>query len=139
MNAIAKTLGEGNGAAPLGKILSLSRKRTRWRIFRGEIWRDAERASAELESGRCESMADAAANIRQRMTNSGHRLPPRTVSAPLLLKGLEFDHVVIPNAEHFATENHAQAKLFYLAISRATRWLTIASANRFLQLPKPMI
>lgn len=139
MNAMAKTLGDGNGAASLGKILNLSRKRPRWRIFRGEIWRDAERASAELESGRCESMAEAAANIRQRMTNSGRRLPTRTVSTPLLLKGLEFDHVVIPNAEHFATEDHAQAKLFYVAISRATRSLTIASANRFLRLPKPAI
>jgi len=138
MNAIAKTLGDGNGAASLRKLFGLARKRPRWKIFRGEIWRDAERAIAELESGRCETMAEAAANIRQRMTNSGRRLPLRTVSTPLLLKGLEFDHVMIPNAAHFASEDTAQAKLFYVAISRATRSLTIASPNRILKLPKPI-
>jgi AAA domain/UvrD-like helicase C-terminal domain len=139
MNAIAKTLGEGNGAGSLRKIFALSRKRPRWRIFRGEIWRDAERAIAELDSERCETMSEAAANIRQRMTNSGRRLPTRTVSTPLLLKGLEFDHVMIPNAAHFANEDSAQAKLFYVAISRATKSLTVASSNRFLKLPKPLL
>jgi DNA helicase-2/ATP-dependent DNA helicase PcrA len=84
-------------------------------------------------------MAEATANIRQRMTNSGRRLPTRTVSTPLLLKGLEFDHVVIPNAAHFANEDTAQAKLFYVAISRATRSLTIASSNRLLKFPKPKV
>lgn len=139
MNAVAKTLGEGNGAASLRKLFGLARKRPRWRIFRGEIWRDAERAFAELESGRCETMVEATASIRQRMTNSGRRLPIRTVSTPLLLKGMEFDHVMIPNASHFANEDSAQAKLFYVAISRATRSLTIASADRILRLPKPLI
>lgn len=139
MNAIAKTLGDGNGAASLRKIFALARKRPRWRLFRGEMWRDAERAIAELESERCETMSEATANIRQRMTNSGRRLPLRTVSTPLLLKGLEFDHVVIPNATHFANEDSAQAKLFYVAISRATRSLTIASSNPLLKLPKPLL
>ena len=137
MNTIAKTLGDGLGATALRKIFGLARKRPRWRIFRGEIWRDAERAIAELESGRCETMGEAAASIRQRMTNSGRRMPTRTVSTPLLLKGLEFDHVIIPNVAHFAQEDSAQAKLFYVAISRATRSLTIASSERILRLPKP--
>jgi len=137
MNAIAKTLGDGNGAASLRKLFGLARKRRRWKIFRGEIWRDAERAISELELGRCETMTEATAKIRQRMTNSGRRLPLRTVSTPLLLKGLEFDHVVIPNAAHFGNEDTAQAKLFYVAISRATRSLTVASSNRILKLPKP--
>jgi hypothetical protein len=138
MNTIAKTLGDGDGAASLRKLFGLARKRPRWKIFRGEIWRDAERVIAELESGRCETMVEATASIRQRMTNSGRRLPLRTVSTPLLLKGLEFDHVVIPNAAHFESEDTAQAKLFYVAISRATRSLTIASSNRILKLPKPL-
>ena len=61
----------------------------------------------------------------------------RTVSTPLLLKGLEFDHVVIPDATHFGNERQAQAKLFYDAISRATRTLTIASSQRFVQFNAP--
>ena len=84
-------------------------------------------------------MAAATLSIRQRVSNSGRRLPKRTVSTPLLLKGLEFDHVVIPDATHFANERQAQAKLFYVAISRATRSLTISSPERFIQLPVPSV
>jgi len=55
------------------------------------------------------------------------------------LKGLEFDHVAIPDATHFARERQAQAKLFYVAISRATRSLTISSSERFIRLPVPNV
>lgn len=82
-------------------------------------------------------MVEAAGKIRQRVNNSGRMLPIRTISTPLLLKGLEFDHVIIPDAGHFKKESMAQAKLFYVAISRATRSLTISSSNRWLSLPIP--
>jgi DNA helicase IV len=78
-----------------------------------------------------------AANIRRRTSVTGRRLPKRTVSTPLLLKGLEFDHVVIPDASAFQREQQAQAKLFYVAISRATRSLTIAAPSRWLRFPVP--
>lgn len=139
MNRVAREMGEGTGVDAARQLFSLARKRPRWRLFRGEIWRDAERAIAEIESGRSENMVEAAGRIRQRLTNSGRKLPTRTVSTPLLLKGLEFDHVVIPDATHFNGERFAQAKLFYVAISRATRSLTIASSERFVRFPVPQI
>ena len=37
----------------------------------------------------------------------------------ILAAGLEFNHVVIPDAAHFTKETFAAAKLFYVAISRA--------------------
>jgi len=52
-------------------------------------------------------------------------------STPLLLKGLEFDHVVIPDTSHFSRATLAQAKLFYVAISRATQSLTISALESF--------
>jgi DNA helicase IV len=55
------------------------------------------------------------------------------------LKGLEFDHVVVPDAPHFGRESKAQAKLFYVAISRATRSLTITAPERFLRLQAPRL
>jgi DNA helicase-2/ATP-dependent DNA helicase PcrA len=82
-------------------------------------------------------MMEATLSVRQRASVTGRRLPKRTVSTPLLLKGLEFDHVVIPNAIHFTRERLAQAKLFYVAISRATQSLTISSPERFVQFPVP--
>lgn len=137
LNAAARRLGDGTGAEAAVTLFAMSRKRPRWKLFRGELWRDAERAMGEVSAGRAADMATATASIRQRVSNSGRKLPKRTVSTPLLLKGLEFDHVVIPDATHFAKERQAQAKLFYVAISRATRSLTISSSQRFIQLPPP--
>lgn len=135
LNAAARRLGDGNGAEAAAELFAVSRKRPRWRLFRGELWRDAERAIGAVAAGRAATMATATASIRQRVSNTGRKLPKRTVSTPLLLKGLEFDHVVIPDATHFAVERQAQAKLFYVAISRATRSLTISSSQRVIKLP----
>lgn len=118
-------------------IFSLSRKHPRWRLFRGELWRDANRALSELISGRASSFSDAVSSICQRAHLTGRATHKRTISTPLLLKGLEFDHVLIPDATHFLKESNAQAKLFYVAISRATRSLTITAPERFIQFPVP--
>jgi len=80
-------------------------------------------------------MRDAAETIRNRSNNVGRNLPRRTVSTPLLLKGLEFRDVKVPYAPHFFNENSAQAKLFYVAISRATQSLSIGAPERILKLP----
>ena len=133
----AQNLDIGNGAAAALQLMTAVRKCDDWKIYRAELWRDAERAVAEVASGRAENMMRASEVIRQRISVSGRRLPKRTVSTPLLLKGLEFDHVVIPDASHFMKESRAQAKLFYVAISRATQSLTISAPNRWLKLPTP--
>lgn len=132
-------LSEGNGAAAAIEIMMLSRRLPFWKLYRGELWRDAEKSAIEMTMGRADCMLTATTNIRQRISKAGRKLPKRTVSTPLLLKGLEFDHVVIPDARHFALETRAQAKLFYVAISRATHSLTISSSDRWLQLPVPAI
>lgn len=132
---LAAALDDDNGAGAAVRILPLARKHPRWKLYRGELWRDAERAAAEVAAGRADSMTAAVDNIRRRTSAIGRRLPKRTVSTPLLLKGLEFDHVVIPDASAFERESQAQAKLFYVAISRATRSLTIASPRRWLYFP----
>jgi hypothetical protein len=137
MREVADTLGADTGVYAAAQLLALARKHSKWKLYRNELWRDAERTVAELAAGRAETMVDAAARIRQRASITGRRLPKRTVSTPLLLKGLEFDHVVIPDATHFVRERQAQAKLFYVAISRATKTLTIASSERYLQFPTP--
>jgi superfamily I DNA/RNA helicase len=138
LNEIKVGLADGCGAEAAARFLGLFRNRDRWKLYRSELWRDAERAVNEIVSGRAETMTDAAGRIRQRVSNSGRKLPIRTVSTPLLLKGLEFDHVVVPDATHFVNENKAQAKLFYVAISRATSTLTISSSCQILKFPVPL-
>ncbi|PKB13828.1 UvrD-helicase domain-containing protein [Janthinobacterium sp. 64] len=139
MGLVAADLGGKAGALAAHRLFAIAKMRPNWRLFRREIWRDGEKAIAELGAERVKSMTEAAASIRQRVTNSGRKMPLRTVSTPLLLKGLEFDHVVIPNAAHFLGERSANAKLFYVAISRATQTLTISASNRLIVFPKPQI
>lgn len=139
MGALANFLAGDGGAAAACSLFAIARRRPCWRLFRREVWRDAERALSELSAGRATSMAEAAARVRQRAANSGRHMSARTVSTPLLLKGLEFDHVIIPNAAHFQNEQHANAKLFYVAISRATRTLTISSPQPLIRFPAARI
>jgi len=118
-------------------MVSLSREPSGNRVFRSELWKDASRALNELAAGRYETLREAAVAVRQRVSNSGRAPQKRTVSTPLLLKGLEFDHVIIPDASHYVRERQAQAKLFYVAISRATRSLTITSPHPTVQFGVP--
>lgn len=130
----------GLDAASAGATaLALVRKRSRYRVYRNELWRDVERAIGDVAVGRYDSMTEAADGVRHRTSMVGRKLPRRTVSTPLLLKGLEFDHVVIPDATHFVGEQLAQAKLFYVAISRATCSLTITSREQRVQFSVPSL
>ena len=137
LRMLVPQLGEANGASVAVSIMSTIRKHPTYKLYRAELLRDAERALAELEAGRSATLSQAAEVIRQRTSMLGRNLPRRTVATPLLLKGLEFDHVVIPDATHFSRERLAQGKLFYVAISRATKSLTIASSSRELRFPVP--
>jgi DNA helicase-2/ATP-dependent DNA helicase PcrA len=119
------------------KYIEEVRRHSRARTFRGELLKDAARAMREVEAGRFDCFRDAATAVRQRVSTSGREIQKRMVSTPLLLKGLEFDHVVIPDAAHFMSESTAAAKLFYVAISRARTSLTISSSSRYLTFPVP--
>jgi len=123
----------------LKMVITLCRNVNCWKLYRGQLWRDVERALNEIISNRADNMSDAVDKVRQRSNIVGRRLPRRTISTPLLLKGLQFDHVIIPSSEHFLSEAYAQAKLFYVAISRAKESLTISSTERYLQFPAPSL
>jgi superfamily I DNA/RNA helicase len=138
IKAVTASLGDDGPRAAL-EILTLSRKLPRAKLHRQELLRDVERAISELVAGRCETMLEGAKRVRDRASIIGRKMPRRTISTPLLLKGLEFDHVVVPDASHVANESKAQAKLFYVAISRPTRSLTITGIENFIQLPAPTI
>ena len=135
MQQLRDQLKGANAAEAAGHLLHAARSHPRWKLFRSELWRDCERALAELSSGRCANLREAAETIRNRNNHIGRHLPRRTVSTPLLLKGLEFKDVKVPYAPHFLDENNAQAKLFYVAISRATQSLSIGAPERVLKLP----
>jgi superfamily I DNA/RNA helicase len=139
IRAAGAEIGGAGSAAAAVRVLSLIRKRSRYKLYRNELWRDVERAAGDVADGRAETMTEAADRVRHRISVAGRKLPRRTVSTPLLLKGLEFDHVVVPDASHFTGEQHAQAKLFYVAISRATRSLTLTAPERRIRFEPPAL
>jgi DNA helicase IV len=57
----------------------------------------------------------------------------RIISRPLLVKGLEYDHAVVLNAERYsATE-------LYVALSRSRKSLTVVSNERYLRPTPPQL
>jgi hypothetical protein len=69
------------------------------RMYRYEAWRDMLQALklAELDSEL--SVHDAVARVRYHARHLGRPNENRTISRPLLIKGLEYDHAIILNAD----------------------------------------
>ncbi len=118
-------------------VLSALRLHSRIRTFRSELIRDTTKALLGVADGKHATLAHSAFATRQRVSHMGRHLPKRTVSTPLLLKGLEFDRISVPDAVHFNKERDqvARAKLFYVAISRARSSLVIASSSPTVAFP----
>ncbi|MFJ6089073.1 UvrD-helicase domain-containing protein [Pseudomonas chlororaphis] len=119
------------------EVLKLERSHPLSRTYRGELIADTRRALSELADGRHQSLVAASEAVRQRLSMTGRAPVARTISTPLLLKGLEFDHVLIPDAMHYVKQKTAAAKLFYVAISRARHTLTISNKTPILEFPLP--
>lgn len=126
----------GSAASALD-VLKLERAHPLSRTYRGELMGDTRRALSELADGRHQSLATASEAVRQRLSLTGRAPVARTISTPLLLKGLEFDHVLVPDAMHYVKQKVAPAKLFYVAISRARHTLTISSKSPILEFSIP--
>lgn len=131
-----RTTGEPREAV---NVLSALRLHSRIRTFRAELIRDTTKALVGVADGKHATLAHSAFTTRQRVSHMGRHLPKRTVSTPLLLKGLEFERVSIPDAAHFNKEKDqgVRAKLFYVAISRARSSLVISSSSPTVSFPVP--
>lgn len=92
---------------------------------------DFARSAAELEtfSAWLEQMANRDADVRRGRAKGGQIL--RLYSIPAA-KGLEFDHVVVPDvsAGRFEGRQQEERNLFYVATSRARRKLTMTFTSR---------
>lgn len=76
------------------------------------------------------ALSDAAAHVRDRRASQGRKLGPRSVGSTLLLKGMEADHTVVIEADSM------KANDLYVAISRASRSLTVVSRSPLLPVPR---
>lgn len=90
-------------------------------LYRKELFDEMRRALREFDNGSYPSLQDAAWLVRNRTRQRGRSLGRCTVGRTLLIKGLEFDHAIVLDADAF------NAKNLYVAMTRGSRSLTVFS------------
>lgn len=97
-------------------------------LYRQEAWDDTFHAVARsVEDGT--SPQEALAVVRDRLRRGGRADRQRIASRTLLVKGLEFDHVIVANVQNFT-----DPRQLYVAMSRARTSVTVIGRSPRLQL-----
>jgi superfamily I DNA/RNA helicase len=99
---------------------------------RRELWNEMKKT---LRSSNVESecrLSDVAWNIRDTGRKVGRRIDKKTISTTLLIKGLEFDHSVILNADELD-----DAENLYVAMTRGSKSLTVLSERQVVNVGLP--
>ncbi|MGC4900513.1 hypothetical protein ACLQ2Y_14385 [Micromonospora echinospora] len=96
------------------------------KIFRHDAWYTILNALRIATSGTTD-VAAAVTQLRNRARVTGRRTTQHVISRPVLIKGLEYDHAIILDADaHHPTS-------LYVAMTRARRSLTIVSREPVLR------
>ena len=92
------------------------------RLHSHEAWYDAKVAirGAAAQGGDKSLLRTELAKARDSLRHAGRRERRRVISRTLLVKGLEFDHVIIADAG-----NHTEVNDFYVALTRARKSIHI--------------
>jgi hypothetical protein len=95
-------------------------------IFRRELYYEMIRAIKEFEGGNYDSLRDATWQIRNITRRTGRKTTNHAIGTTLLVKGLEFDHSIILDADGMDRKN------LYVAMTRGAKTLTILSQKPIL-------
>lgn len=90
-----------------------------------EAWNEVTRSVAVAATDGC-SVSEALSRTRNHARVVGRRPTARVVSRPLLVKGLEYDHVIILNPEKYSAQE------LYVALTRGSKSVTIISDTEVL-------
>lgn len=96
-------------------------------LARRELWDDLLRALSVAAAARDLATEDAVALTRSRLRRRGRRPSDQTAATSLLVKGLEFDHVLIVGADTLSTEE------LYVGLTRARHSLVVVSDSPLLR------
>jgi hypothetical protein len=102
------------------------------RLYWREAWRDMLQALRIASVGDV-TVAQALGRVRNRARIIGRASEQRVISRPLLIKGLEYDHAIVLNAEGLT------AGELYVALSRGRKSLTVVSDRQFLRSGTPSL
>ena len=101
-------------------------------VFRRELLIELKRAAQEFATGQYASLEEAAYIARYKTRVNGRKPEARIISRTLLIKGLEFDHALILNADKLQNREN-----FYVAITRGSKSLTVLSSSPAIHYPQP--
>jgi len=99
---------------------------------RRELWKEMKKTLKTFIMKSEGHLSDIAWNIRDTGRKVGRRVDKKTISTTLLIKGLEFDHAVILNANELD-----DAENLYVAMTRGSKSLTILSENPVINVGLP--
>lgn len=114
--------------AHLIQVANAIRVAAQVKTYRWEAWNDTLSAIA-LSIDNDDPVIDNFGRVRERLRRQGRRNHARVASRTLLVKGLEYDHVIIANLSEFRDPRN-----LYVALSRARRSVTIIGGSDRIQL-----
>ena len=97
------------------------------RLYRRELWHEMKTTLRTHSGSERESITDTAWYVRDRSRRNGRPPENRIVSRTLLVKGLEFDHAVVTDADRLTP------KEVYVAMTRGRGGLTVLSDELILR------
>ena len=97
------------------------------KVYRRELLREMMKSILAVATAEAANLEEAAWIVRNRTRQIGRRLPRCAVGTTLLVKGLEFDHAVLLDADAYNRRN------LYVALTRGSTSLTIVSRSQIIQ------
>jgi len=101
-------------------------------VARHELWCEMKRTLREHRLNPSSSLQETAFKIRDRLRHVGSSGHKASLATTLLVKGLEYDHAIVLEAD-----DHLEAETLYVALTRGSRTLTVVSDNPVLLRKKP--
>ena len=98
-----------------------------WWLYRRECVFQLREALGHCTDETFAELPDMVAAARTRARHRGRHTHRRTIGTPLLVKGLEFDHAVL-----LWEPDHLSVQGLYVALTRASKSLTVVSRSRTL-------
>jgi DNA helicase-2/ATP-dependent DNA helicase PcrA len=122
LSAVASSPTPANALAWLEGTLA---HKNDWWLYRRECAFQLREALRHCTTDNFGELPDMIAAARTRARHRGRLPHKRTIGTPLLVKGLEFDHAVL-----LWDPDHLSVQELYVALTRASKSLTIVSCSR---------
>jgi DNA helicase-2/ATP-dependent DNA helicase PcrA len=116
---------------PILTVLEMAPQRGGGWVYRRELHYALCSALRGVLTGNHATLYDAVWDVQNRRRHAGRRFGLRSVGSTLLVKGLEFDHVIVADTERLGRND------LYVALTRGAKSVTIISESNTLRAARP--